>query len=54
MRTYVIELTDLKSEGKLEAIWRPPWPQSSQNWLLAAIIRMDMRLIEVTEFESDV
>ena len=37
-----------------KAVWRPPWPHRPPKWLLEANIHMHTRVVEVTEFNSEV
>ena len=37
-----------------EAIWRPPWPQRPSKMAVRGNMHMDIRVVEVTEFNSEV
>ena len=37
-----------------KAVWRQQWPRRYKNWDEKGNMHMDMRVIEVTDFKSEV
>ena len=47
-------ISNLRSDLTSEAVWRPQWPRRYKNWDLKSNMHMDMKVIEVTDFKSEV
>ena len=47
-------ISNLKSDLTSEAVWRPQWPRRYKNWDQKGDMHMDIRVIEVTDFKTEV